>query len=94
MNVTVNLPSVNGYVRFVLSDHVEKDWLNFMIFVENIKNIPVFIWSKCVYRRDGKSVDMGGGTNTLPRRQTLKRLESDEKKKVEVIMLLVIIKLP
>ena len=24
MNVTVNLPSVNGYVRFVLSDHVEK----------------------------------------------------------------------
>ena len=25
MNVTVNLPSVNGYVRFVLSDHVEKD---------------------------------------------------------------------
>ena len=38
-----------------------------------------------VYHRDGKSVDMGGGTNTLPRRQTLKRLESDEKKKVEDI---------
>ena len=28
---------------------------------------------------------MGGGTNTLPRRQTLKRFESDEKKKVEDI---------